>query len=72
MHNEYEGNGTECSVGQDKTFIPQPAHHLLATQHEHQDACTVLSQPKAMFKPLKLQGSYRKRHYNGFKSQHSC
>jgi len=61
MHNGCdEGNCTECSVGQDKTFIPQPAHHLLATQHEHQDACTVLSQPRTMFKPLNLQVSYRK------------
>jgi hypothetical protein len=35
MHNECdEGNCTECSVGQDKTLIPQPAHHLLATQHQ--------------------------------------
>jgi len=55
MHYECDkGNCTECSVGQDETFIPQPAHHLLATQHEHQDACTVLLQPRTMFKPLTL------------------
>jgi len=58
MHNECdEDNCTERSVGQDKTFIPQPAHHLLATQHEHQDSCTVLLQPRTMFKPLNLQVS---------------
>jgi hypothetical protein len=58
MHYECdERNCTECSVGQDKTFIPQPAHHLLATQHEHQDARTVLLQPRTMSKPSNLKVS---------------
>jgi hypothetical protein len=58
MHYECdEGNCTEFSVGQDRMFVPQPAHHLLATQHEHQDACTVLLQPRTMFKLLNLQVS---------------
>jgi hypothetical protein len=56
MHKECdEGNGRERAVGQDTTFVPQPAHHVLATQHENQDACTGLLQPKTMFIPFNLQ-----------------
>jgi hypothetical protein len=56
MHKECdEGNCRECAVGQDTTFIPQPSHYVLATQHVHQDACTVLLQPRTMFIPFNLQ-----------------